>query len=608
MDFQESEANKECEVALVLPSTTPVVGCQISPHICHKLQGTPTVRSLSFCWLLLSPFSHPYAFLLDKERIERGTGNIFGYREMVCCVHIDKLATVQCMPCVKPEIPVSETFYCSPMCFLTAWQKNMKCQHYAAKTIIQDTTCGQQAVRELRSCGSWPELSSDQLLGENEEVVERQGKVWIKVGSSKTYEPSMDDLGFSLRLECSIVDHVKGTQLASVNFIVTDPVTFPPRSPRSMIKFGSYQKSGNINFKTHSSDGFTFSVLSYNILADMYAGGGRYYYCPKRALLWEYRRQNLLQEIIEYNADILCLQEVQSDHFESFFKHELIRRGYSVIYKKKKTELYTSSGHVSEGCATFYRHSLFKEIRTYELEFDQRAKLAAADLKLELKHEDARRLVKDNVALIVILETIKNGRTNDNFQSRVCVANTHIHASTKLPDVKLYQVANLVYGLEKIAESKIPILICGDLNSTPESDPHMLLVRGRIGSVSGEEIDPLSIYKILKPKHPLGLVSAYASFFHLKGIEEKQLNRMDPGNHEPLFTCFTRRFVGTLDYILYTADSLRVEGLLELLDLESLGVGLPSPLWSSDHIALMASFRLDPPSTSETSPPLPHEI
>jgi CCR4-NOT transcription complex subunit 6 len=42
-----------------------------------------------------------------------------------------------------------------------------------------------------------------------------------------------------------------------------------------------------------------------------------------------------------------------------------------------------------------------------------------------------------------------------------------------------------------------------------------------------------------------------------------------------------------------SADSLVVESLLELLDEESLrkDTALPSPEWSSDHIALLAEFR-----------------
>lgn len=45
-----------------------------------------------------------------------------------------------------------------------------------------------------------------------------------------------------------------------------------------------------------------------------------------------------------------------------------------------------------------------------------------------------------------------------------------------------------------------------------------------------------------------------------------------------------------------SADSLTVESLLELLDEESLrkDTALPSPEWSSDHIALLAEFRCTP--------------
>jgi hypothetical protein len=45
-----------------------------------------------------------------------------------------------------------------------------------------------------------------------------------------------------------------------------------------------------------------------------------------------------------------------------------------------------------------------------------------------------------------------------------------------------------------------------------------------------------------------------------------------------------------------SADSLTVDSLLELLDEESLrkDTALPSPEWSSDHIALLAEFRCKP--------------
>ncbi|KAF5205031.1 hypothetical protein FRX31_005382, partial [Thalictrum thalictroides] len=42
------------------------------------------------------------------------------------------------------------------------------------------------------------------------------------------------------------------------------------------------------------------------------------------------------------------------------------------------------------------------------------------------------------------------------------------------------------------------------------------------------------------------------------------------------------------------AEKLMLIGLLELLKRDDIDTGLPSPQWSSDHIALMAEFCLMP--------------
>jgi hypothetical protein len=64
-----------------------------------------------------------------------------------------------------------------------------------------------------------------------------------------------------------------------------------------------------------------------------------YSYCPHYALAWHYRKLNLLAELLRYRADIMCLQEVQSDHFSDFLAPELQKHGYSSIYKKKTAEM-----------------------------------------------------------------------------------------------------------------------------------------------------------------------------------------------------------------------------------------------------------------------------
>lgn len=59
---------------------------------------------------------------------------------------------------------------------------------------------------------------------------------------------------------------------------------------------------------------------------------------------------------------------------------------------------------------------------------------------------------------------------------------------------------------------------------------------------------------------------------------------------------FLFHLVNILLLFFVSADTLTVESLLELLDEESLrkDTALPSPEWSSDHIALLAEFRCMP--------------
>jgi CCR4-NOT transcription complex subunit 6 len=66
------------------------------------------------------------------------------------------------------------------------------------------------------------------------------------------------------------------------------------------------------------------------------------------------------------------------------------------------------------------------------------------------------------------------------------------------------------------------------------------------------------------------------------------------GTGEPLFTNCTRDFLGALDYIFYTDDTLAPLSLLELpaeSDTRAKYGGLPNTQHSSDHIALMAEFQ-----------------
>ena len=73
-----------------------------------------------------------------------------------------------------------------------------------------------------------------------------------------------------------------------------------------------------------------FTILTYNVLAEIYATPDAYPYCAAWALPWNFRRRSILRELVSYRADIMCLQEVQADHFENFFEPELAKFNYTV--------------------------------------------------------------------------------------------------------------------------------------------------------------------------------------------------------------------------------------------------------------------------------------
>ena len=72
-----------------------------------------------------------------------------------------------------------------------------------------------------------------------------------------------------------------------------------------------------------------------------------YPYCDSWSLSWPYRRVMIEQELEDAQGDIVCLQEVQADHFEQHINPFMQERGYDGIYKQKSREGMGLYGKVS---------------------------------------------------------------------------------------------------------------------------------------------------------------------------------------------------------------------------------------------------------------------
>ncbi|KAH9614207.1 hypothetical protein KSS87_019067 [Heliosperma pusillum] len=563
-------------VRVHLPSDIPIVGCELTPYVLlRKPDNTVSTDDVPLTNPLNGHFLRYNWYRIQSDK-----------KVAVCSIHPSEQATLQCLGCVKAKLPVTKSYHCSPKCFSDAWQHHRVLHDRAASAVNenggeedelfgQHNSSGSGVLNAgLPSSASSANLSNGSTMVYPAQVTRRSGgETWFEVGCCKTYTPSADDIGHVLKLECVVVDIETKLSVGHPMTVTTSQVIpAPTPTPRRMISVSGSDVIGSLDSDGRIAAVGNFTVLSYNILAEAYATSDTYNYCPSWALSWPYRRQNLLREIVGYKADIVCLQEVQYDHFDEFFAPELDKHGYQALYKRK----------------------------TSEVEFNKAAQsLTEAVVPSTQKKTALNRLVKDNVALIAVLEAKFGHQGVDNPGKRqlLCVANTHVNVQQDLKDVKLWQVHTLLKGLEKIANSAdIPMLVCGDFNSTPVSAPHSLLARGKVDPTHLDlVVDPLGI---LRPHgklvHQLPLVSAYSSF--VRGGLEQHRRRMDPSSNEPLFTNCTRDFIGTHDYIFYTADSLTVESLLELLDEDNLrkDTALPSAEWSSDHIALLAEFRCTP--------------
>ncbi|NXD01382.1 ANGE2 protein, partial [Certhia familiaris] len=310
---------------------------------------------------------------------------------------------------------------------------------------------------------------------------------------------------------------------------------------------------------------------------------------------------------------VLCLQEVQEDHYRSEIKSSLESLGYHCEYKMR-------TGRKPDGCAICFKTSKFSLISSNPVEFFRR------DIPL---------LDRDNVGLVLLLQPRFHCKTN----AAICIANTHLLYNPRRGDIKLTQLAMLLAEIASVASQKdgsfCPVIICGDFNSVPGSPLYKFIKEGKlnykglaIGKVSGQEQFPkgqriLSIpiwpkklgisqncvYEIKqqqkeenagqlssKLRHHFKLSSVYSHYFPETGIPE-------------VTTCHSRSAV-TVDYIFYSAENddtaaqpgaedsfcggLKLLGRLALVTEKDLWTvnGLPNESNSSDHLPLLAEFRL----------------
>ncbi|XP_020957245.1 nocturnin isoform X3 [Sus scrofa] len=280
-------------------------------------------------------------------------------------------------------------------------------------------------------------------------------------------------------------------------------------------------------------------VMQWNILAQALGEGkDNFVQCPLEALKWEERKCLILEEILAYQPDILCLQEV--DHYFDTFHPLLSRLGYQGTFFPKPWSpcLDVEHNNGPDGCALFFLQNRFKLVNSANI------RLTAMTLKT------------NQVAIAQTLECRASRR-------QFCIAVTHLKARTGWERFRSAQGCDLLQNLQNITQgAKIPLIICGDFNAEPTEEVYK--------HFASSSLNLSSAYKLLSAD----------------------------GQSEPPYTTWKIRTSGecrhTLDYIWYSRQALSVRSALDLLTEEQIGPNrLPSFNYPSDHLSLVCDFSFN---------------
>lgn len=111
-------------------------------------------------------------------------------------------------------------------------------------------------------------------------------------------------------------------------------------------------------------------ILQFNILADGLSGLrsdlGAFSRVCLNDIVWKERSSRLFQEIVQYEPDIITLQEC--DHYYDYFLPKLSIAGYDGLYAPKPASACLEVSNNADGCCIFVKRKKIK-IKSSEVSF-----------------------------------------------------------------------------------------------------------------------------------------------------------------------------------------------------------------------------------------------
>lgn len=232
-----------------------------------------------------------------------------------------------------------------------------------------------------------------------------------------------------------------------------------------------------------------FRVVTYNILHDDFCTSKSskakiYPFATDDILDLENRKVRIVQELLAYHTDLICLQECGRDLFQAYLLPVLRACGFDGTYFNK-------SGNVKEGCALLFRASRFELIdaASVPLNFATLSSMFPALAGRVGACPELRESIAavTSIGARVVLRERTSGR-------ELVVGNTHLFYHANGCHIRILQAYMLLHWLHNAAVATTPqeeaasaapradraLVLCGDFNCTHPTGAYRLLTTGQV--------------------------------------------------------------------------------------------------------------------------------
>ncbi|CUV05565.1 unnamed protein product [Cryptosporidium hominis] len=380
-------------------------------------------------------------------------------------------------------------------------------------------------------------------------------------------------------------------------------------------------------------------IVTFNILSEICAQTDKalnemYTSCPKYALHSNYRRSLLARELIDLNADIIGLQEVQSCLYESFIHILMEFKGYSGVFNSDYASV-----------TTFYKKELFNLLESDTILFKKMLINDYPEIvkEIKVKWPNFIEYLLDKILTVFQIVVLEHKITDVIY----VFANTHFYYHPFGGHVRILQAKLLMDLIEKYLKrlrlsfpsKEVFTFLFGDFNTLAISDARTLFTEGIINSNSSEWIHSTLLNYNKKERsdsndeqcenvnghlnedelknlelHSLGFdlqtnnrcidlldihLDKKYNNIQIRHKEKERIENADSkGFSSSLYYPFTNkvnRFSGQLDYIYLVEEeafsnkfNIFLNNFLPYIDEATLSPinTLPSPQYPSDHISI----------------------